>query len=260
VKRLVAAVMFLTRLRVPGNWDIGSSDVGRAAAFYPLVGAGIGGILYGFLAVALYTANWVAQHARHPYTAPAPVLAVLVVVLSVAITGGLHLDGLADTVDGFGGGRSRDDVLRIMHDSAIGTFGAVAIALLLALKIACVLRFIQQGSGFGFLVVAPSVARASAALFGFALPYARMGEHGVGAAIQHVKVFDVIFGSLTAVAFAIGLAGWRGGVCLAAVSIASLWQARLCMKRIQGITGDTIGANLELSEALALTVGAILTP
>src|SRR5262245_1796794 len=138
VKRFIAAIMFLTRLPVPGNWKIGAVEVGRAAAFYPLVGAGIGGVLCGFISGSLYIARWVTQHWGSNYIVPVQVLAVLVVMLSVTISGGLHLDGLADTIDGFGGGRSRDDVLRIMRDSAVGAFGTIGITLVLALKIACV--------------------------------------------------------------------------------------------------------------------------
>lgn len=259
MKRLIAAIMFLTRLPVPGDWEIGAVDVGRAAAFYPLVGAGIGGILYGFIAASLYLSHWVTRHLRHDYTVAAPVLAVLVVMLSVIVSGGLHLDGLADMADGFGGGRSRDDVLRIMRDSAVGAFGTIAITLVLALKSVCVLRFIQQGSGFVFLIIAPALSRASIVILGFALPYARPGNEGVGAAIQHVKLFEMLFSSLTAVTLAIGLAGWKGGVSLAVVTIASLWNARLCTKKIQGITGDTLGANLEICESLVLAIGSILT-
>lgn len=259
MKRLVAAIMFLTRLRVPGNWDIQPSDIGRAAAFYPLIGAGIGSILYGFIVAMLHLMHWGTQHWQGSYTAPAPLLAVLVIVLSIAITGGLHLDGLADTIDGFGGGHSRHDVLRIMREPTIGAFGAIGIMLVLALKMASVLRFIQQGSGFIYLIVAPLLARASAVILGFAMPYARAGDQGLGSAVHSIGVFEVLFSFVTAVALAIGLAGWRAGASLAVVVLASLWNALLCKKKIRGITGDTIGANLEICETLVLVTGAILT-
>src|SRR4051794_24074466 len=100
-----------------------AADVGRATLAFPLVGAFIG------LGAALL--------ARGLHTLPVAVTAVLVVAYGAAITGALHLDGLADSADGFGGGKSREDVLRIMKDHSIGAYGGTALILILAIKMAC---------------------------------------------------------------------------------------------------------------------------
>jgi adenosylcobinamide-GDP ribazoletransferase len=259
MKRLVAAVMFLTRLPVPGHGNIHAADVGRASALFPVVGAAIGAIQCGVLAASLRAANWAGHHAAHVPSLPVPVLAVVLVGLSVIITGALHLDGLADMADGFGGGRTREDVLRIMRDHAIGSYGATWLVLVLALKMVSVIALIEHGAAYRFLIVAPALARGATVALGFALPYARATEGGLGAIAQHIGIFEVLASSLMAIGLAVGLTGWRSGIALAVTAIASWWNAQLCRKRIQGMTGDTLGANLEICEALVLAAGAILT-
>ena len=258
MKRLVTAVMFLTRVPVPGEWNIETADVGRSTAFFALVGAGIGALQCGLLAIALRISQYVGRHSGHAYVFPTPVLAVIIVTSGVLITGALHLDGLADMADGFGGGRSRDDVLRIMRDHAIGAYGAIAVTLVLALKIVSVVSLIDRGVAYRFLIVTPALARASVVVLGFLLPYARASEGGLGGIAQHVGMVEVFASGLTAVALTMWLGPWRGGVALALAAIASLWNARVCRKRIQGVTGDTLGANVEVCEALLFAAGAIL--
>ncbi len=257
MKRLVAAVMFLTRLPVPGKWNLEGIDVGRATAFFPLVGAGIGAMQCGVLAAAGRVLHWMGQRSGHFHAWPAPILAVIIVALGVLITGALHLDGIADMSDGFGGGRSREDVLRIMRDHAIGAYGSIALTLVLIMKVASISTLIEQNAACRFLVIAPALGRASAAVLGFMLPYAR-SEGGLGRAVQNVGIFELFVSSLTAVGLAVWLIRWQAVIPLllfAVVTISNIW---LCKRKIQGITGDTIGANIELSETLVLAAGAIL--
>ena len=156
MSRLLAAIAFLTR--VPIRRPFTTEDVGRAAVFFPLVGAGIGAAQLGL---------WKLLDA----TLPPLLLAVLVVSFSAWATRGLHLDGLADFFDGLGGGRTREDVLRIMRDSRIGAFGAIALVLVLFTKVAAI-----EGAALVLwqaLVLAPVFSRWSVVLLGFMLPYAR---------------------------------------------------------------------------------------
>lgn len=258
MKRLVTAVMFLTRVPVPGKWNIDAADVGRSTAFFPLVGAGIGAVQCGLLAITLRISQYVEQHYGHPYVFPAPVLAVLIVTSGVLMTGALHLDGLADMADGFGGGRTREDVLRIMRDHAVGAYGAIALVLALALKIVSIVSLIEHGFACRFLVVTPALARASIVVLGFLLPYARSAEGGLGGIAQYVRMVEVLSSAFTALALTVWLGLWRGGIALALTATVSFWNARVCRKKIQGVTGDTLGANVEICEALVLAAGAIL--
>ena len=258
MRRLAAAVMFLTRLPMPREWNFGAADVSRSMIFFSLLGAGIGAIQCGFLAGVFQVFRWVSLRSGHAYSIPAPVLAVTTVSLGVLITGALHLDGLADMADGFGGGRTKDDVLRIMRDHNIGAYGAAALVLVLALKITSISVLIERGMLFRFLLIAPTLARGSIVVLGFILPYARDPDAGLGGVAQQVSAFSVFVNVSLATALSFWLGGWRGGAALAVVVIVTLWNALRCARKIQGVTGDTLGANVELCEALVLAAGAVL--
>jgi cobalamin 5'-phosphate synthase/cobalamin synthase len=231
VRRLLAALSFLTRLPVPLAFD--DADVGRSTLAFPLVGALLG-----------LGAAWVA---RAPL--PTAVTAVLVVAFSALATGGLHLDGLADSADGFGGGRTREDVLRIMKDHSIGAFGGIALILILLLKIACV----ASGLSWKALVLAPLLARWASVPLARLLPYAR--PSGLGKALfDHVGAVEIVGATVLAIGGTWYLGGARGALCAGAVIAFSLIFALFCRSRIGGITGDTLGANTELCEALVYVV------
>ena len=123
IGQMLAAVSFLTRVPVATGRSVCATDIGKSARWFPLVGALIGCVCVIVLRV-------------FSPVFPALVVAVLVLVAEALLTGALHLDGLADMADGFGGGRNREDVLRIMQDPHIGAFGVLGLALVLMLKIA----------------------------------------------------------------------------------------------------------------------------
>jgi cobalamin 5'-phosphate synthase/cobalamin synthase len=249
----------LTRVHIPGQWSFDVRDIGRAAIFFPLIGAAIGFLQYGLLAGAEWLSRRAAQHSGQSHTLPVSVLAVLLVATGVLITGALHLDGLADTADGFGGGHTRDDVLRIMRDQAIGAYGGVALVLVLGLKAASIYSCVEHGVAARFLVIAPALARASVVALGFLAPYARAAEGSLGNATQSMGLPEVVVSAATAITLAIWLAGWRGGAALGMTALVSFLNARLGMKKIGGITGDLLGANIEICESLVLATGAILS-
>jgi cobalamin synthase len=119
MKTLLAAVVFLTRVPVPARWCFDAPDVGRAAVFFPLVGAAIGGIgVLGLKLLSVRVAWGEVPRFGGPWLPPA-LTALCLVSLTAWVTRGLHLDGLADMADGFGGGRSREDVLRIMREPSL---------------------------------------------------------------------------------------------------------------------------------------------
>src|SRR5262245_13295638 len=128
----------LPRSRAPG-------DLGRAAGWFPVVGLAIGGCL----ALASLAVDRVT---------PPGVSGMLLVALWAALTGGLHLDGLADTADGLGGAWSRDRALAIMRDARSGPYGVTAIVLILGLKAATVAS-LPEGLAWKTLVLAPVVGR-----------------------------------------------------------------------------------------------------
>jgi cobalamin synthase len=158
--------------------------------------------------------------------------------------------------DGFGGGRTREDVLRIMRDHVIGAYGGVALILVILAKVAAISALVETGRADVYLLVAPALARWATVPTARLLPYARR-EGGAGAAVtEHVGWTEVA--GATAIAAAVSaLAGWRGAACAGAVVVASALNARVCMRRIGGVTGDTLGANTEVCETIVLVVGVV---
>jgi cobalamin 5'-phosphate synthase/cobalamin synthase len=232
--RFLAAVAFLTR--VPIRRGFQSADVARAALFFPVVGAGIG-------FVQLVTLRLLKPHL------PSLVVAVLVVALSAWVTRGLHLDGLADLADGLGGGATREEALRILRDPAVGAFGAVTIFLVLALKIAAVDALNAPAA----LVVAPALARWSTVPLGAFLPYARAGENaGLGSAMTRAGGVELAGATVLSAALSLLLPWPLVLGSWAAVLLVTLVVGAIARRRIGGMTGDVLGANVELAEASVL--------
>jgi cobalamin 5'-phosphate synthase/cobalamin synthase len=239
--RLLTAIAFLTRLPVPRSASADARAVGRASLLFPAVGLLVGGLQAGAAFLLLK---------RLPDT----VAAVLAVAAGVLVTGALHLDGLADTADGFGGGRDREQALRIMRDHAIGTYGAAAVALSLLLKVAIVSTLTMAGTpGLLWIALAPALGRWAPVLLGRALPYAR-AEDGLGKAVTDggAGTLEVVGASVLALGAAGWLGAWNGLVAAGGVLGATVLFGLLCRRRIGGVTGDTLGASVELAEAVAL--------
>ncbi|HSM94228.1 MAG TPA: adenosylcobinamide-GDP ribazoletransferase [Anaeromyxobacteraceae bacterium] len=247
MNRLLVSVAFLTRLPVPVPSAAGGADVGRASLFFPAVGLLVGGLQAGAAFLLLK---------RLPDT----VVAALVVALGVLVTGALHLDGLADTADGFGGGKDKEHALRIMRDHSVGAYGAAAIALSLILKVAIVSTLTMFGTpGLAWIALAPALGRWAPVVLGRALPYAR-AEGGLGQSVTGSATGPLEVGGATvlAVGAAAGLAGLNGAVAAAAAALATLLFGLLCRRKIGGVTGDTLGASVEIVEALVLVLSVAL--
>jgi adenosylcobinamide-GDP ribazoletransferase len=239
----LTALEFLTRLRVRRTPLGDLRSVADAQAWFPLVGLVIGALL-----VAV---DWLARRALPDASA-----AVLVVVALVAITGALHLDGLADAADGLLSGRDREERLRIMHDVHAGSYAIVAIVCVLAMKWAGIAA-LPSGAHYEALLLAPCLARFAMLLASATAPYARPG--GAGAAF-HARAWPVATtaGAATALAASIVLFG-AGGVAIVAFAAACGVAAGAIGRRfVGGMTGDLFGATIEVSEALLLLAIAAL--
>jgi adenosylcobinamide-GDP ribazoletransferase len=238
---LILAIRFLTIVPVPGADAPGPSALGRAAWWFPVVGLALGGGLLG--AGRLIDS-----------TLPPLVGAALLVTLWKVATGAIHLDGLADSLDGLAG-RDAEGRLAIMRDSRIGVFGAAGLVLFLVLSVAAVAGLAGPARG-RLLVLAPAIGRVAPLLAGTWLAPATPGR-GLGAA------------------FAAGLSRWAGPVHAAAASALAAWllgpwgvaialascvaamlAARLVAGRLGGLTGDVLGAVVELAELGVLLAGA----
>lgn len=233
-----AALRFFTRCPVP-LW-VGHSQAGldRAARYFPLVGALVGG--WGALV------TWAALAVL-----PASLAVLLGMAATVLATGGFHEDGLADTCDGCGGGWSREQMLTIMKDSRLGSYGALGLFLALAFKLAALLELAHQGAATVALaiLVAHAGSRLAPVLVMRALPYVREDD-----AAKSKPLARAIDGpGLTVATLSAGLpllllAPQRAALAFAAVLLVASGASRYFRSRLGGYTGDCLGATQQFAE------------
>jgi len=238
----VLAIRYLTILPVPGHDDT-DRGLGRAAAWFPVVGLALGLLLVGADRVTTYLF-------------PPLLSALLTVTVWKVLTGGLHLDGLADCLDGLMG-RDREHRLAIMRDSRIGTFGAVGLILFLMLEIVA-LTELPPAQRWRVLVAAPTVARAVPPLL--ARLFAAARSEGEGAAfVAGVRAGGAAVALAVAVLVTVAALGVIGVVAAALALLVGVVAAWLIERRLGGLTGDVLGATVEGAElAVLLTVLAWL--
>ncbi len=238
---LVLAVRYLTIVPLPGRTAHGAQALGRAASWFPFVGLGLGLVLAGVERVT-------------SVVFPPPLAALLTVTAWKVLTGGLHLDGLADCLDGLAG-KDAEHRLRIMRDSRIGAFGAIGLILFLLLETVAVAE-LPAGVRWRALLVLPALARATPPLLARCFPPAKADGHGAG---FHSGLRAGA--APAALALGVGLA-WVGlgvaGLLVATAAVAAaLALAAFMAARLAGVTGDVLGAAIEVSElAGLLTVSA----
>ncbi len=237
----LVAFRYLTVLPLPAGTAPG--DLGRAAGWFPAVGAVLG--------AALAAGSVAADR-----LVPPGVAAVLLVTAWAGLTGALHLDGLADTCDGLGGGWTRERALAIMRDPRSGPYGVTAVVLVLALKVAA-LAALPEGLVWRALVCAVVLARAAPValvrLCGAARPEG--AGHAFAAAVRWPALaVAAVVAALTAV---LALGPW-GAAPLAAVGLTTWGWAAYLRRRLGGFTGDALGALVEVTEAGVLTIAVSL--
>ena len=259
MKGLILLFKFMTRLPIPVNPEFDSKELGKSMKFFPVVGMVIGIILYVIYIIG-------AKFILSSY-----LLATVVVLSEVVLTGGLHLDGLADTFDGIFSYRSKQKMLEIMKDSRLGTNGGIALILYFLLKILLIAGIKDSGFGvagslFGLqdatgavILITPILARINPVLNCAFSPYAKASgsakdfvectdKNGVLIAVALGLVFSAVIGC--------GILRVLNPVHLinitAITMVLGLYFAKLMERKIGGITGDTLGAVLELSEIIVL--------
>lgn len=235
------ALQFLTRLPVTLAGMPTPEQIGRSLLFYPLVG-----LLIGLLLLS----------AQQLLGDSAVLLqAALLLTLWVGISGGLHLDGLADSADAWVGGfGDKQRTLAIMKDPRSGPIAVVVLVLLLLLKFAALVALLESGSGL-LLVLVPWLARCLLPLLFLTTSYVRAG--GLGQALAEHLPRQQLPWVLAANAVAMLLFGWPALFALLVAGMVFIWLRVLMLKRLGGTTGDTAGALLELAECAVLVALAL---
>jgi adenosylcobinamide-GDP ribazoletransferase len=240
---LVTAIRTLTALTVPGK---DTESFSRSLFWFPLVG-----LLLGLMQATLaYVGHLFAWN---------ELAAAIVVLGGMALTRGMHADGLADMADGFWGGKTREAALRIMKDPNVGSFGALALSGLLLLKWIAILKLIEEGA-FSVLVSGVLLARWVQVLLASSMPYAR-SEGGTarafvsGAGASHIVVASMLMFCFLVPLFYPNLVFLL--VVISAALAACVMIALLSYRKIGGVTGDVLGAGSETTEVLVWIAGAI---
>ena len=227
-------------IKLPENWSAG--DSGRASVWYPFVGLVISAI------------TWLAWKGAN-LVSPAWVAGVITLAVWIVLTGGLHLDGLADCCDGLLASTSVERRLEIMKDPHMGAFGVIGLILVLMLKAAALTSFasLAPASSFGILLAA-SLGRWCILPAGL-LPLARPSGMGADFAQGFQRSF-IIWGAILPLAIAI-LLGVRGVLSALVGLVAASLVLWLAKSRIGGVTGDVFGMVVEVVETIVLIASLI---
>jgi adenosylcobinamide-GDP ribazoletransferase len=241
---LVAAFMLLTRLPVARlRQGGGPPDIARCVWAFPIVGVavnGAGGLVY-----------WLAHAARMP-----PLLAAAWALVAILIiTGAFHEDGLADTVDGLGGGTTSARKLEIMRDSRIGTYGAAALFLSLTVRTAAIATVGPPWAVLTAMIVAGVLGRSAMIVPPLVLSPAR--ADGMGASIAKPRAISATAGlGLGVIASVVLLPALLAAAVLVLGFGASLVLATIARRQLGGYTGDILGAAEVVAESIVLTLMA----
>jgi len=239
------ALQFLTRVPAPRWVGFEPDWLNQSARHFPLAGLVIGAVA----ALVLWAAMLLL---------PPAVAVGLSMAATVLLTGGFHEDGLADTADALGGAVSRERALEIMKDSRIGSYGALALVLVLGLK-AAVLGAMLPALAVPALLLAHTASRAAAVVLIGVLPYAgdlahakakplarRVSKAGVAVAIGWVALLS------TALVATLPARAPLVATGLALLAVGTFWSVRWLRRRLGGYTGDALGATQQVTELLLL--------
>ena len=243
IRRFFVAIQFLTRLPVPRALNSSETDIGKAAAFFPLVGVMVGGgaalVFVGLQKIL-----------------PLPASVFCAIGFATLITNAFHEDGLADSFDGFGGGWTKDRVLEIMRDSRIGTYGTLALIFVILGKLTF-LSSLPPGQIWRWLIVAHTASRWTILPLCGWLPYARAEGQGKLVAKQ-VGILEIIIGTFTLLLVFI-LLPWQASLTtLLVTTLVTLLSGLYFRARLQGITGDCLGAANQLTEVVLYLTAVLL--
>jgi adenosylcobinamide-GDP ribazoletransferase len=239
------SLMFYTRIPCPKNIDHNPDYLNKATRYFPLIGWIVGSI--SFLAFYLFS-----------FFLSIEIAVILAIITSILTTGAFHEDGFADVCDGFGGGWTKEKILMIMKDSAIGAYGAIGLVLLFLLKFKLLSESILLFSNHSLLIFllfisAHSLSRLAAISIIFTHEYSRDDATSKSKPIAKNYTWKEVFGS-----FFFGLVPLMALSCfnykilfaLIPVFITRSFLARYFQKWIEGYTGDCLGATQQVCEVI----------
>lgn len=244
MRLFILTLQFLTRIPINADLKATEEDFARGVAYFPIVGLIIGAFDLAVLTAATYVLGGVF-----------PVICCL--LAATAITGGFHVDGLADTCDGIFSSRSRDKMLEIMRDSRIGSNGTIAIIFDYLLKLSLLSMLTGKGLYFAVLL-SPVAAKTLVVLLMKTSVYARSGP-GLGGLYLEKQTWGATAAAAVLGLFIIaGFSGLWGIVALTGCALVCFLYRSFIYSKLQGMTGDTLGAANELLEIAFMLIIAVM--
>jgi len=246
-EQFIILIQFMTRIPIPLKISYSEKKLGKSIKFFPLVGLIIGLVLYftNFL-ITVYLKNIFYNKT---------IIAIFLIILEILIVGIIHIDGLADTFDGLFSYAKKEKMLEIMKDSRIGTNGAVVLILYFIAKTVLISEIITTNPKY--LIIFPIIARLSTPVNAGLSNYARKSGMS-NAIISENGIFEAIFSLALSIILVFYIIDIKG---IVAISIAFIFIIIFMLnvrKKIDGITGDIMGACLELTSILVLFLGIVL--
>lgn len=248
INQIVLLIQFMTRIYIPLKVEYSEEKLAKGIKYFPLVGYFIGLIIF-------VIANILNKYIDNKY-----IISLLIILLELKLVGLIHVDGLADSFDGLFSYRDKDKILEIMKDSRVGTNGVVVLIFYYLAKLILIAEIISRGD-IRCLIVYPIIARMSTSInAGFGV-YARdkgMSTGIIGINKKKDGIFSVILTLLLTILVYYN-SGMLKGIAMLMTGILFIFYFRqVVYKKIDGITGDTMGASLEMTGLIILLVGAII--
>ena len=246
-EQFIILIQFMTRIPIPLKISYSEKKFGKSIKFFPLVGLIIGLILYfaNFL-IIVYLKNIFYNKT---------IIAIFLIILEILIVGIIHIDGLADTFDGLFSYAKKEKMLEIMKDSRIGTNGAVVLILYFITKTVLISEIITTNPKY--LIIFPIIARLSTPVNAGLSNYARKSGMS-NAIISENGIFEAIFSLALSIILVFYIIDIKGIITIFIAFIFIIIFMLNVRKKIDGITGDIMGACLELTSILVLSLGVVL--
>jgi len=241
--KFILALQFLTRIQLKPDLVVDDRNFGKSMIYFPLVGLVVGLILAA------------ASHIFSLVFTPL-VVGALLIWLEVTLSGGLHLDGFMDTMDGIYSGRSRERILEIMRDSRVGAHSAIALVCLFLLKLTILVDY-PKSFLVPTLILVPSLSRLTQVVGVVCFPYAR--EEGLAKSFNtHVGGKELFLACFISLIICLLVMQWLGMVFFLITIGTALGLGYYVKSKIGGLTGDVYGAITEIAELILLYTGYLI--
>lgn len=244
MKRFLLMMQFFTRIPINKALDIEEDDFSKGIVYFPMIGLIVGGLTYlVYYVSSLFFQDFVSF--------------IFVLLTSTLLTGGLHLDGLADTCDGLFSARDKERMLEIMRDSRIGTNGALGMIFILGLKVALLLS-VSKELLLPAIVLMPVIGRTTMAVVMYKGKYAREGEGLGNLFVGKTSLSSTIISLFLAIMSIYFLLSYIGVVALALCILLAFYLRYTFTMKLGGLTGDLLGAINETTETFFLLTLVLL--